>query len=55
MMMENWRTLYKIKGLSEQKINKILEASAQLGVKYFITAWELLEKREKIKFITTGS
>ena len=54
-MMENRKSLYKIKGLSEQKINKILEASASLGVKYFITARELLEKRDKIKFITTGS
>ena len=26
-----------------------------LGLKFFITAWELLEKWEKIKFIWTGS
>ena len=32
-----------------------MEASAALGVKYFITARKLLEKRNKIKFITTGS
>lgn len=55
LMMENRKNLYKIKGLSEQKINKILEASATLGVKFFITARQLLEKRDKIKFITTGS
>lgn len=38
LMMENRRKLYKIKGLSEQKINKILEAAAALGLKFFITA-----------------
>lgn len=50
------KELCNIKGLSEAKVEKILEASGKIGnYTTFITANELIHKRSKILKITTGS
>lgn len=50
------KELCNVKGLSEAKVEKILEASAKIeSSSVFITANELVIKRSKILRITTGS
>lgn len=50
------KELCNVKGLSEAKVEKILEASAKIeSSSVFITANQLVEKRSRILKITTGS
>ena len=49
------KTLVLVKGLSEAKLEKILEACQKLVDLGFQTAGAYLEKRKDLVFITTGS
>lgn len=49
------RTLLKIKGFSEAKVDKLKEACAKLLPSSFITGIEALEKRQQVYRISTGS
>lgn len=49
------RSLYKIKGLSEVKVDKIKECIAKAVDCDFCTAGAFAEKREQVRKITTGS
>jgi len=49
------KTLINVKGLSEAKIDKILEASQKLVELSFQTAGAYLEKRKEVIYLTTGS
>ena len=44
-----------IKGMSEQKVEKIFEAASKIETMCFQSGLAILEKRKKIKRITTGS
>ena len=50
-----WKNLCKIKGLSEAKLDKIIECAMKLENMGFINGLDLLEKRKEILQITTGS
>lgn len=49
------KALVLVKGLSETKIDKILEACSKLCDMGFQTASKYLEKRKDTKYLTTGS
>ena len=49
------KNLITIKGLTEAKVDKILEAAQKLVPMEFCTAAEYLEKRKNIIYMTTGS
>lgn len=49
------KNLCKIKGLTEPKIDKIIEASMRVGEVGFTNGFDLLKKRKKLLKITTGS
>jgi DNA repair protein RAD51 len=49
------KALLLIKGLTEAKVDKILEAATKLRPNSFKTATELLIKRKEVIYITTGS
>lgn len=47
--------MLNIKGITEQKAEKIYEAAAKIETMSFQTGMAILEKRKKIRRITTGS
>ena len=49
------KELEKIKGITEQKIEKMMEAASKIENAGFITGTDMLLKRKKITRITTGS
>lgn len=49
------KTLVQVKGISEAKVDKILEACQKLVQLGFQTAGSYLEKRKDLIFVTTGS
>jgi len=49
------KALVLVKGLSEAKIDKILEACCKIVDNGFVTAGAFLEKRKDLVYITTGS
>ena len=49
------KTLINVKGLSEGKIDKIIEAAHQLVDMGFSTAKAFFEKRKNMVFLRTGS
>ena len=55
VLMTVKKNLCKIKGLSEPKVDKIIEAALKVGEIGFTNGLELLQKREKLLKITTGS
>jgi meiotic recombination protein DMC1 len=55
MVMVTKKTLCSIKGLSEAKVDKMLEAVAKTQFTGFLTGAEMLEKRVHIVRVTTGS
>lgn len=55
LLMVTKKEVLNIKGISDQKLEKMLEAANKLENLTFITATDVLVRREKIKRITTGS
>lgn len=53
--MTSKRSLYKVKGMSEAKVDKIKEAAAKLMDCGFVSALELSVKRQSVFHISTGS
>ncbi|KAI9283998.1 meiotic recombinase Dmc1, partial [Umbelopsis sp. AD052] len=53
--MATKRNLYKIKGLSETKVDKIKEAASKISKCSFMTAMEVSHARKKVFKISTGS
>ena len=49
------KEMLNIKGITEQKAEKIYEAAAKIETMSFQSGMAILEKRKKIKRITTGS
>jgi meiotic recombination protein DMC1 len=49
------KELLNIKGITDQKIDKIIEAAQKIEGQGFYKGTYILSKREKIKRITTGS
>jgi len=49
------KNLLNIKGLTEAKIDKILEAAQKLVPMEFISARDYFEKRKNVIYLTTGS
>jgi meiotic recombination protein DMC1 len=49
------RSLLKLKGLSEAKVEKIKEAANKLQSAGFVTATEMTQRRAQVVRITTGS
>ena len=47
--------MLNIKGITEQKSEKIYEAASKIETMCFQTGMAILEKRKKIRRITTGS
>jgi meiotic recombination protein DMC1 len=47
--------MLNIKGISEQKAEKIFEAASKIESMGFINGLDILEKRKKIKKLSTGS
>lgn len=55
VLMDVKKNLCKIKGLSEAKLDKIIECAMKLENMGFTNGLDLLEKRKEILQITTGS
>jgi meiotic recombination protein DMC1 len=55
IQMTSKRALYKLKGMSEAKVDKIKEAAAKLMDCGFVSALELSVKRQAVFQISTGS
>lgn len=53
--MSNKKELLNIKGISEQKLEKIMEAAQKVANAGFNTGLFYLEKRKRMVFISTGS
>lgn len=53
--MTSKRSLYKLKGMSEAKVDKIKEAASKLMDCGFVSALELSVKRQAVFHISTGS
>ncbi|KZV74888.1 hypothetical protein PENSPDRAFT_154551 [Peniophora sp. CONT] len=53
--MTTRRTLLKIKGLSEAKVEKIKEAALKIQGSSFATGLEMQDKRKRVLCISTGS
>lgn len=49
------KDMLNIKGITEQKAEKIFEAASKIETMQFLSGMTILEKRQKIKRITTGS
>ena len=49
------KEMLNIKGITEQKSEKIYEAASKIETMCFQTGMAILEKRKKIRRITTGS
>jgi meiotic recombination protein DMC1 len=55
LLMCTRKELLNIKGITDQKIDKIIEAAQKIEGQGFYKGTYILSKREKIKRITTGS
>jgi meiotic recombination protein DMC1 len=55
ILMSTKRDLLNIKGISEQKLEKIIEAAIKLSGATFMSGNEVLNKRKQILKISTGS
>ncbi|CAO3576872.1 unnamed protein product [Absidia cylindrospora] len=55
VQMATKRSLLKVKGLSEAKVDKVKDAAAKLQVCGFLTGIEVSQKREHVMKISTGS
>ncbi|MCO5600289.1 hypothetical protein L7F22_054399 [Adiantum nelumboides] len=55
LLMQTKKTLTAIKGLSEAKVDKIVEATEKLVHFGYITGNEILNRRKSVVHITTGS
>jgi len=55
LLMVTRKELLNIKGITDQKLDKMIEAAQKIEVLTFLTGREVLIRREKIKRITTGS
>ncbi|EPZ30915.1 Meiotic recombination protein DMC1/LIM15-like protein [Rozella allomycis CSF55] len=55
LLMTTRKALGKVKGLSEAKVDKLLEAAAKLSSGGFITAMEYAQRRQAVLKISTGS
>ncbi|ORZ11878.1 hypothetical protein BCR42DRAFT_97415 [Absidia repens] len=55
VQMATKRSLLKVKGLSEAKVDKVKDAAAKLQVCGFLTGVEVSQKREHVMKISTGS
>jgi meiotic recombination protein DMC1 len=55
MKLSTKKEMLNIKGITEQKAEKIYEAAAKIETMSFQTGMAILEKRKKIRRITTGS
>ena len=55
VLMTTKKELLNIKGISEQKLDKIFEAAQKVSNCGFNTGLHFLEKRNKMVFISTGS
>jgi meiotic recombination protein DMC1 len=55
ILMTTKRDLLNIKGISDQKLDKIIEAATKLSGGSFISGTDVLNKRKQILRITTGS
>ncbi|KAL9654784.1 hypothetical protein ABK040_008578 [Willaertia magna] len=53
--MRTKKRLTAIKGLSEAKVDKILEACSKISFSGFVSGVEFLQKRKKVIRVTTGS
>ena len=47
--------MLNIKGITDQKVEKIYEAASKIETMGYLTGMQIFEKRKKIKKITTGS
>jgi len=54
LLMNTRKTLLAIKGISEAKVDKILEAASKLHFSSFMTGTEMLNKRKEVIKVTTG-
>lgn len=55
LLMTTKKEILNIKGISDMKLEKMLEAAQKLETLSFLNASEVLIRREKIRRITTGS
>lgn len=55
LLMTTKKEILNIKGISDMKLEKMIEAAQKLENLIFINASEVLIRREKIRRITTGS
>ena len=55
LLMVTKKEICNIKGISEQKLEKMIEAAQKLESVTFLNAVEVLAKRQKIRKISTGS
>lgn len=55
ILMDVKKNLAKVKGISEGKLDKIVEAAMKIEGLGFINGLEYLEKRKEVLTITTGS
>lgn len=55
LLMVTKKEILNIKGISDMKLDKMIEAAQKLENLTFITGTEMLGKRQKIRRITTGS
>eukprot|EP00999_Lentomonas_sp_LEN2_P002660 NODE_536_length_1386_cov_108.259730_g501_i0.p1 GENE.NODE_536_length_1386_cov_108.259730_g501_i0~~NODE_536_length_1386_cov_108.259730_g501_i0.p1 ORF type:complete len:353 (-),score=72.66 NODE_536_length_1386_cov_108.259730_g501_i0:227-1285(-) len=55
LQMQTKKTLCAVKGLSEAKIDKLLDAASKLTNAGFLTGTEMLDRRQLVVKITTGS
>lgn len=55
VLMQTKKMLVSIKGISEGKVDKIIEACAKISSGLFVTGFEQLSKRQSVIRISTGS
>lgn len=55
LLMATKKEILNIKGISDMKLDKMIEAAQKLETLSFLTATEVLGRRDKIRRITTGS
>lgn len=55
LLMITKKEILSIKGISEQKLEKMVEAAQKIDQQMFVSANDILVKREKIKRLSTGS
>lgn len=54
-MYSTKKEMLNIKGITDQKAEKIYEAAGKIETMGYVSGLQILEKRKKIKRITTGS